>query len=321
LRLAPCEPPTLFQGLRLQLEKTKALDSANASSKGDFHFDARISATLENEPWAPLSFHFPLPSHRWRMNPCYGLWGGLLCGDSSRFAEGFNLGVSEGDGTVVAALEGYVKEIKPRKGAPEFSRVVLEHLNGVKTVYSNLDSSSLPFALSVNKTVEAGERLGEIRACFDEAPHLAFSMEIEGSNVNPFPALAEAYMRQNPDGALPYAGGTIFCQPGEAVKLDASSTLLRPGRRIASCEWALSDGAVRQGGEQSVVYKEPGLYAEELRIALDDGQEFRDAVHVRVFKPNIEGQAAFPGWLHLSSKAGGLRLSRPFPARASFSRE
>lgn len=295
LRLAPFSPPVSFQGLRLHVETVKALSAVDSSAKGGFPFDARISASPDSEPWGPLSFRFPLPGHLWRANPCYGAWGSLNAGDSSRYADGCNLGVSEDARSVVAVLSGFVKSIAARPDG--LSTIVLEHLHGVRSVYGGIEPGSVPWGLSSGKPVDSGAPLGEASLAA-RPPHLHFGLELDASRIDPFPFLLESYFRMSQDGAAPFAGGQLFCLPGEKVRFDASqSSALRPERSAASLSWLLSDGSVKEGAAVELSYKEPGFHSEELRMLLDDGQEFRDFAIARVFAPGGKAQPGFAGWL------------------------
>ncbi len=312
LRLAPSMPPVSFHGLRLHVETVKALNAIDASAKESFHYDARISAVSESEPWAPQFFRFPLPGHVWRANPCYGVWGALHCGDSSRYSDGCNLGVSEESSSVVAALSGFVKSVSVKPGAKGLATIVLEHIHGVRSVYGCILPSSIPYGLDEGKTVEIGDLLG--KACMDNVPpHLHFGLEIDGARVNPYPALLESYLRMSSDGAAPFAGGQLFCAAGEKLHFDAlQATVLRPGRSVSSISWLLSDGSAKKGPQAEMVYKAPGFYSEELRLALDGGEELRDAVQVRVFSPGEKGQPGFPGWISHSPACASAKAPLSF---------
>lgn len=306
LRFAPFMPPVSFQGLRLHVETVKALSSMDASSKDAMPYDARIAAAPESAPWTPLGFRFPVPGHLWRSNPCYGAWGALDCGDSSRYCDGFNIGVSEDAHLAVASLAGSVKSIVLQPDGLRLATITLEHVYGLCTVYGNIDASSIPYRVAEGRPVDIGEPLGKV-SLENVPPHLRFGLAFDGVKISPYPALLEAYLRESHDGAVPCAGWNVFCHPGERLRLDAAAaTALRPGRSVSSVAWLLSDGSGRKGSQVELCYKEPGFHSEELHVLLDDGQEFRDAVQVRVFKPGENGQTGFPGWLS-HSPTGGVK--------------
>ena len=303
LRLAPLTPPVCFQGLRLHVETVKALNSINASARESLHYDARISAMPDSDPWTPLSFRFPIPGHLWRSNPCYGVWGALNCGDSSRYCDGFNLGASQDACSVIASLPGTVKSIVQQQDGQRLATISLEHIHGVRSVYGNIDAASIPADVKEGKPIDLAAPLGKV-SLENVPPYLHFGLVFEGVRVSPYPALLESYMRESSDGAAAFAGGHLFCLPGERLQIDAASTLAtRPERSVASCVWHLSDGSRHEGSQIELSYKSPGFLSEELRVVLDDGQEFRDAVHVRVFKPGERGQTGFPGWISHSPAA------------------
>ncbi len=303
LRAAPYEPPMAFQGLRLYVEMTKAFNSANAHSKEDFSYDARISAVLESEPWISEPFRFPLQGHVWRGNGYANVWNSLVPGPDSRYCLGEDFGAAPGTMNVVSCLPGVVKE-SPLPGGPSKSnKVVIEHSPGIQTAYGHMDFDSIPFRIVPGASVEAGDLIGKCGCSShggrrpDGSPRLHFSLRVDGAHLSPYPFLVESYLRDFPDNALPCAGADAFCNVGERVSLDSSGSVIRAGRSVAGVKWILSDGSSCESASAEIKYLSPGFHSEELRLTLDNGEEFRDAVRVRAFKAGVKGQAGFKSWL------------------------
>ena len=85
---------------------------------------------------------------------------------------------------VLASEAGVVESIKndPRYGIT----VTIEHANGFKTIYSNLQTAEF---ISEGEKVEKGKVIGSVgnSAAFEivDEPHLHFEMTKDGENVNP----------------------------------------------------------------------------------------------------------------------------------------
>ena len=85
---------------------------------------------------------------------------------------------------VKAAAEGKVKSIKndPRYGIT----VVVEHVNGFKTIYSNLLTAEF---VNEEETVKKGQTLGTVgnTATFEiaDAPHLHFEIQKNDVSLDP----------------------------------------------------------------------------------------------------------------------------------------
>ena len=100
-----------------------------------------------------------------------------------RAHEGIDLAADRG-ATVKAAADGVVSEVKtdPRFGII----VILEHSNGLKTLYANLASDDM---VSPNQKVKKGDIIGSVgdTAAFEaaEQSHLHFEVLKNNENVNP----------------------------------------------------------------------------------------------------------------------------------------
>lgn len=99
--------------------------------------------------------------------------------------------ISADRGTAVKAVaDGIVSEIKhdPRYGFA----VIIDHQNGLKTLYANLAESD---AVSTNQRIKQGDNIGNIgnTAAFEsvEPPHLHFEVLKNNSGVNPVSYLPE----------------------------------------------------------------------------------------------------------------------------------
>lgn len=100
-----------------------------------------------------------------------------------RTHEGIDIGADRGT-PVKATADGVVKDVKsdPRFGI----LVIIEHKNGLETVYANLASADI---VSPNQKVKQGEVIGSVgnTASFESAeqPHLHFEVWKDGQLVNP----------------------------------------------------------------------------------------------------------------------------------------
>ena len=108
-----------------------------------------------------------------------------------RVHPGIDVSCNEGE-DVYCVYDGVVADVysDPLYGFT----VVIDHGNDVKSVYSNLDSSS---ALTPKKgdTVKLGDKIGNVGdgALFElaEEPHLHFEVELKGTAVNPLDYISD----------------------------------------------------------------------------------------------------------------------------------
>lgn len=103
--------------------------------------------------------------------------------DEWRVHEGIDIAADRG-ATIRAAADGVVTEVKHDPGYGII--VVIEHKNGLKTVYANLATDDM---VSPNQKVLKGDIIGSVgdTAAFEasEASHLHFEVLKDNENVNP----------------------------------------------------------------------------------------------------------------------------------------
>jgi hypothetical protein len=203
---------------------------------------------------------------------------------------------------VIAPLAGIIRE-SPRPQGPAGSNALLIDIGGGRLMrLSHMNYQFIAESAIAGAMVHGGEVLARTGSTWDGGPkqhndpHLHWSLEHDGSQRNLFPTLVESYLRDYPDSALPIAGGYQLARVGEPIALDATRSIVRPGRQIVASTWVLHDGRVADGPLVPLTFFSPGLFTEELRLRLDNGEEFRDVLQVRVHASGTTG--GFGGWIH-----------------------
>ena len=271
-----------MNGLRLYVEATRAwAEEADFDRLPDVQRAVRFSATSAKESWGPPMV-FPVRDYRWRSSNYYR---------HRYYHRGEDLGAMPERFDVLAGLGGTVEHSPRSEGAAGANPLVVATPYGVSLRYLHMNTASVPPALTNGASVEAGERVGQTGQYWngplglDDDPHLHVDLRDERTKYSPYPALVEAYLGTFSDSALPNGGGNYFAVVGDTVLLDATRTVVRPGRKLTSLTWTLHDGRVLQQTVIPVVFEKPGLYIEELTIQTDDGFTDKDFAYVRVYEP------------------------------------
>ena len=315
----PYEMPRAVNGLRLFVEAVRATAGAGeVAAITDLRGDARLACVAEGESWGPAAMRFPIRDYRWRSSSYNNTWLSIVPQPHQVYIHrGEDYGAVPDRLPVQAILPGRV--LAAPAGRPEGSNTVVQTVApGVEAVYAHMNLGSLTPSARAGRGVEAGDTLDLTGATWQgresqtNDPHLHFGLSLarDGGRtpLATCPYAVEAYLRDFNDPVLPVAGGYGFALAGEAVTLDGSRSLARPGRRIAAMEWRLADGTTHAGPVCRTRYDAPGFYCEELAVRSDDGTEDRDFAHVRVFAEG-DSQPAFCGFL-LAMPARGLTPGR-----------
>ena len=313
----PYQSPVDVGGLRLYAEVTRLW--AARADLGRVHgvaHDVRLSCVAAGEPWGP-PMRFPIRNYRWRSSTYNNTWRSLVPYNRLYYHAGDDFGVVPDRLDVVAPFDGRVVGSPLPRGDGRSNGVSIRAAGGPLVArLAHMNIETIDPRLVVGAEVRAGQTLGKTgntwagrRAQYND-PHLHVGFAVpgagaagdkggeEGTAVSTFPYLAEAYFRDYPDSVAAIAGGYVFTVPGEEIALDGGRSLARPGRRVASHRWELSDGRTIDAPTCRVRYGRPGLYSETLVVRGDDGSEDRDFLQVRVYVPDKPAQPLAFGWLH-----------------------
>jgi len=302
--LRPYQMPVVVNGLRLYGEWTRNWATAcdYAGIEGVRHA-ARIAALDEHLPWGPEEFVFPLRGYRWRGNTYNNTWLSLVPYNALYYHRGEDFGAIPSRMTIHAGLPGKVVASPLPSGDGRSNGLSIESSCGATLRYAHMNLEDIAPDLSIGATVERGQllaRTGETwsgKKCQTHDPHLHFDISRGGQRTGSYPFVVGAYFRSNSDALVANAGGYAFGIPGTPITLDATRSLARPGRSIASHTWVLHDGSRVERTHAEFTYDRPGLYSEELIVRADDGSEDRDYLQVRIYLPEA-GRSLARGWMY-----------------------
>ena len=301
----PYQSPVEVNGLRLLVETTQpwAL-KASYERMDDVARAVRFSAVAAGETWGPPTLRFPILGYRWRSSTYNNTWLQIVPYNQLYYHRGEDYGAIPDRLEVVAPWAGTVTASPPPEGDGASNGLVVRHADGIEVRFAHMNAEQITAAAATGRTVRAGDVLGRTgctwsgRKSQHSDPHLHVGFRRENLKISPYPFLADAYFRDYPDTLLPNAGGYAFTTPGRPVRLDASRSLARPGRRVAGFRWQLQDGRRVDAPVAETVYGRPGLYSEMLRVTADDGSADVDFLQVRVYDP-AGGRDMARGWVHM----------------------
>lgn len=303
------QSPLLVNGLLIYVETTREWADAPEIEKIEkVERDVRFSAIAEGEPWGP-AMAFPIRNYRWRSSTYNNTWRSLVPYNRLYYHAGEDLGAIPDRLEVVAPFAGKVVLTPLPRGDGKSNGVGIETDDGTQVRLAHMNIESIDPALQMGATVKAGQVLGKTGMTWSgrksqvNDPHLHVGFKyggVEGTLISPFPFFTRAYFDAYPDILMPMAGGYLFTVPDQETTLDGSRTLARPGRKVTSFRWNLSDGRSVDAPTATIKYPKPGVYSEELIVRADDGTEDRDYAQVRVWRPDQPAQNLARGWLHYS---------------------
>jgi len=294
----PYTLPTVVNGVRLYVEATRAWAHEVAHAPlTEITTDVRLSALDAAQPWGPEEMVFPIRDYRWRSSSYNNTWSSLVPHNVFYYHRGDDFGAIPDRLDVVAAMSGAVT-VSPLPHGDGKSNGLIVSAGDSNWRYAHMNTESIEPSLIPGSSVRAGQKLGRTGCTWSGKrsqrldPHLHLGLERNGDCISTYPFLVRAYLNTYPDSALAVAGGWAYAMPGEAVMLDATRSIARPGRRIVSTRWKLHDGRTLDAPLGAMTFDRPGLYSEELNIKADDGYEARDFLQVRVFDPRRERDMA-----------------------------
>ncbi|MBE7500474.1 MAG: hypothetical protein HS113_09255 [Verrucomicrobiales bacterium] len=291
LTARPYQFPTVVGGLRMLIENTKTWSESGTVAATAHDKDLSFTFTHVGEPWGPADARFPIGSLRWHATTYHNTWMGLVPqNDQVYYHRGEDFG----------AQPNLLPLLAPRAGSiTALPSVRLRDANDAVFQFYHMFEDHI--YVTVGQNVEAGFTLahtgGHGNGPDDQHLHVTVTAP-DGTVRNPYPMMAEAYLRDYPDSGIANAGGYQFMLPGQTITLDASRSLARPGRTITGYRWILHDGAEVTGPTANLTIPTPGYFAQELRVTYDDGSEQRDFTPVRVFSAGGAGQAGMLGFIY-----------------------
>jgi murein DD-endopeptidase MepM/ murein hydrolase activator NlpD len=305
----PYQPPVEVGDLRLYVEVTRQWANTPFAPLRGVSGDVRLSAVPKGMAWGTPDMAFPIRDYRWRSATYYNTWLALVPYNALYYHRGDDFGAIPDRLDIVAPWDGEVVTSPVPDGDQGSNALKIRCDNGLTVGFYHMNIETIDSNLTPGVHVAAGQALAKTgctwrgRRTQHQDPHVHFGLEAGRSQVSPFPYLVEAYFRAYPDAMLPNAGGLHFSVPGQAVELDGSRSVARPGKEIASWTWKLHDGTNVEGPRAEVTFDRPGLYSEELIVRTVDGHEDRDYAHVRVYDP-ARGRDMAVGWVYYTPTRG-----------------
>jgi len=230
---------------------------------------------------------FPAPAGRWAAGTYRNTFLGLVPGQPRvYYHRGDDFGYVPDHVDVVTMTDGSVEAFPGPHGDGASNSVIISDPDGVAVRYAHMNALYLRRGLRPGDEVRSGERLGKAgntwKGLPSEDPHLHVEAKLNGTFLNSFPLLVEAYRRVHPDEILPIAGGVRYVYAGEQIELDGSLTIPPAGREIVSWQWLFTDGSQARGMRVKRRYDQPGVYSEGLHVIDSKGGEAWDFVQVYV---------------------------------------
>lgn len=306
----PYQSPVEVNGLRLIVETTLPwATKATFGQMDDVKHDVRFSAVAAGESWGPANLHFPIRNYRWHSSTYNNTWSQIVPYNSLYYHRGEDYGAIPDLLEVIAPWDGTIKQSPPPEGDGASNGLVIQHANGTEVRFGHMNTEHLTPAATTGRHVTRGTVLGRTGCTWSgrksqiNDPHLHVGFRRGETQFNPFPFFTDAYFRDYPDSLIPVAGGYSFTIPGRPVRLDATRSLVRPGKRLTHFCWQLQDGRRIENPVAETVYNHPGLYSEMLTVTADDGSVDIDFLQVRVYDP-ARGHNFARGWIHMSPGRG-----------------
>ncbi len=241
---------------------------------------------------------FPVANERWAASSYRNTFLGLVPGQPRLYYHrGEDFGHVPDRDDVVTMTDGSVEKIPGPHGDGASNSVIVRDPKGVAIRYAHMNSLYLRRDLRPGDEVRCGERLGRTgntwKGLPSEDPHLHVEAKLNGTFLNSFPLLVEAYRRAHPDEILAVAGGVRYVYAGDEIELDASATLPPEGRQIVSWEWLFTDGSRADGIRVRRRYERPGAYTEALHVIDSKGAEAWAFVQVYVLPRQARRQPPY----------------------------
>ncbi len=312
----PFQMPVVIEGLRLYVENIREwTDGSYPQVYADsIQRDVRLSATLEREPWGPVSFEFPLNDFRLFANSYNNTWAALVPYNQYYYHRGEDYGLIPDLTEIVAPFDGRIFANPLPEGDGKSNAIIIQHANGILYRASHMNIETIDSSLDVGSKVKRGQVIAKTGMTWDgrKAQHndhhyhgeLRIGLsDTAHTKLSTYPLFAEAYFRKYPDKVVAVAGGYYFGLQDQEITLDASRTLLRNGEIVDRYEWHLSDGRIVVGETCQVSYSQPGQYSEELRVFTKRGAESRSFAHIRVYGQNVDRNIS-RGWIYHNKLRG-----------------
>ncbi len=297
------QSPQEVAGLKIYVECVKYLDETSLFDKMDnMKKQVRFSVCLAGEPWGPDNIEFPINDYLWRAAVYNNTWTSLVPFNQIYYHRGEDYGAIPNKLTVVSPISGTVIASPLPSGDGKSNSIIIEDERGLAWRLTHLDIESVKPQYPVGTKVKTGTEIAKTGMTWDGRksqhadPHLHVDIRIDGIKVGTFPYLMEAYQRKYKDPVVAIAGGYRFTVPGEEIELDATRSLTYKKSKV-SYSWKLSNGKVANTAKTTMIYSEPGLYAEELIVKNKNGSVDRDFLYVRVYDLSRKNNIAM-GWAY-----------------------
>jgi hypothetical protein len=287
--------PFTVNGVRLYVETTRPWGTAKQTDPiKDIQKAVRFSAVPAGEPWGPRTIRFPIADYRWRSATYQNTASSLVAFNGCYYHRGEDFGNIPARRRALALFDGKVAITPLPNGDTDSNSLVIESSDGLGVEYAHMDTDLVNPAMTLGTAVKAGDELGKTGMTWNgrksqvSDPHIHVLMTERGTIVSLYPTLIEAYFRDYPDALLPVAGGYAFGVAGQPIVLDATRSLARPGKRIASWQWTLPNGSTTNQAVTSVTFPRPGYYSVPLEVKTAEGDRDRDFLQVRIYDPALQ---------------------------------
>lgn len=308
----PYELPLTVGGIRIYVEAIKpwAL-GADLFNLEAMNKDARFSVCLAGESWGPPGIGYYVGNYRFRASSYNNTWGALVPYAPIYYHRGEDRGAIPDRLPVYSVISGKVTGTPLPDGDGASNGLIVKNDDGIVFRIAHMNTENIIPDIQLGSFVKKGELLGYTGSTWlggknqTHDPHVHLEMHYTKNDttilVALFPYLIEAYFRTYPDAVLSIAGGYEWTLPGQAIELDGSRSIARPGKKIKDYKWILHNGDTVDRTRVKVQYDAPGLYTEELLVETTEGDTDRDFLQVRVWSPEKNGKIARNiawGWIY-----------------------
>jgi hypothetical protein len=297
--------PQVMEGFRWYVETIRGWEtSSQVDAFKDLEKDIRLSVCLENESWGPEDFAYPIKDYRWRASSYMNTWSAMVPYNLFYYHRGDDMGVIPDKLDVVALCKGSITDspYPDGDGASNGLHGVGKDRFGFR--YAHMNTETFLPTSAEGQEVRAGQILGKTGETWNgyrsqhADPHLHVSLDFKGTRISTYPYLMEAYFRDYSDKVLAVAGGFRFGIIGDTIVLDGARSLAANGEEISEKIWLTHEGDTIRNTTCKLVFKETGLFSEQLVVKTAGGSIDRDFLQVRIYDPEKDGRDIVRGFVH-----------------------
>jgi hypothetical protein len=224
----------------------------------------------------------------------------------------------EGRQKVVSCIDGKVVRVDRQQGD-----LSIQDEEGLVVNFGHLDSVLTAIAPGVR--VHRGQWVGMLgrRGASGNFSHLhvgvflstaAMKSGRHNRNLNLYPWLVAAYLREHPAALLAVARPHMTARTGAPIRFEGGRSLC-PDAEIRSFQWLFHDGTTRRGVTADKTYARPGCYMARLQVTDSAGRNDIDFCRVRVFSRD-DPEDVIPTLFATYHPTADIRVGQPVCFRA-----